>query len=257
MVAADPDIAGSYAAGTWSKIAPMPAGYSPRFFASAVLPDGRVIVEGGEYNGTNCKDVETNLGAIYDPQTNTWAKVAPPKGWTTVGDASGIVLANGTFLLSNCCNTDLATLDPTTLKWTPTGTGKADWNNEENWTLLPDGDVLTVQAYIDTTRIPCGAGSELFDPATGAWSSGGSTIHRLSGCSGTIKNYEAPTQILRPAGSVVAFGSTASTTDAAVYTAIYATATGTWKAGPTMPQVDKQSTRWPTRRRRSCPTARR
>ena len=34
-------------------------------YASAVLPDGRSIVEGGEYiNGT---DVESALGAIYDP----------------------------------------------------------------------------------------------------------------------------------------------------------------------------------------------
>ena len=45
-----PDINGSYINGTWSQIASMAANYGPLFFASAVLPDGRVIVEGGEYN---------------------------------------------------------------------------------------------------------------------------------------------------------------------------------------------------------------
>jgi len=45
-----PDGNGSYINGTWSRIASLPDGYGPLYFASAVLPDGRVIVEGGEYN---------------------------------------------------------------------------------------------------------------------------------------------------------------------------------------------------------------
>ena len=44
-----PDNSGSYVNGTWSQLASLPAGYSPLYFASAVLPDGRVIVEGGEF----------------------------------------------------------------------------------------------------------------------------------------------------------------------------------------------------------------
>ena len=46
-----PDSKGSYIDGTWSKIASMPAEYTPLYFASAILPDGRMIVEGGEYIG--------------------------------------------------------------------------------------------------------------------------------------------------------------------------------------------------------------
>jgi hypothetical protein len=45
-----PDINGSYLNGTWSKLAPLPDGYAPLYFACAVLADGRVIIEGGEYN---------------------------------------------------------------------------------------------------------------------------------------------------------------------------------------------------------------
>src|SRR5262245_43525426 len=47
-----PDITGSYRNGTWSPLATMPAGYAPLYYASAVLADGRVVVEGGEYNST-------------------------------------------------------------------------------------------------------------------------------------------------------------------------------------------------------------
>src|SRR5664279_1445030 len=37
-----PDSSGNYASGTWTTIAQLPAGYAPQYFASAVLPDGRV-----------------------------------------------------------------------------------------------------------------------------------------------------------------------------------------------------------------------
>jgi hypothetical protein len=75
-----PDQYGSYINGTWKRIASLPAGYGPLYFGSAVLPDGRVIMMGGEDNGTpdNCQSVWTNLGAIYDPTTNKWTSVTPP-----------------------------------------------------------------------------------------------------------------------------------------------------------------------------------
>ena len=43
-----PDSSGSYANGTWTQIASLPAGYSPLYHSSAVLPDGRVIIMGGD-----------------------------------------------------------------------------------------------------------------------------------------------------------------------------------------------------------------
>jgi hypothetical protein len=44
-----PDVNGSYVNGIWSLVA-APTGYAPLYFGSAVLPDGRVVVEGGEYD---------------------------------------------------------------------------------------------------------------------------------------------------------------------------------------------------------------
>src|ERR1700675_1447625 len=75
-----PDQFGSYLNGTWTQLASTPTGYSPLYHSSAVLPDGRVIIEGGEYNFL--KPVWTNLGAIYDPLSDTWTMVNPPAGWS-------------------------------------------------------------------------------------------------------------------------------------------------------------------------------
>ena len=51
---------GSYQNGVWLLLPLPPAGYNPLYFASAVLPDGRVIIEGGEYN--NGVGDDTTLG---------------------------------------------------------------------------------------------------------------------------------------------------------------------------------------------------
>src|SRR2546428_4093957 len=103
-----PDADGSYVNGTWTQVASLPAGYAPLYFGSAVLPDGRVVVEGGEYDcstGT-CNAAWTNQGAIYDPVKNGWTSVAPPTGWKTIGDAQSVILPNGTYMQADCCTKD-------------------------------------------------------------------------------------------------------------------------------------------------------
>ena len=145
-----PDETGSYVNGTWTQLASLPPGYSPYAFASAVLADGRVIVEGGEYNFFQID--WTTQGAIYDPQTNVWTVVTPPGGWNTIGDAESVVLPDGTFMVANCCSFPFlaALLNEKTLGWTPTGANKQDSYDEEGWTLLPDGTVLTVDTENST-----------------------------------------------------------------------------------------------------------
>jgi hypothetical protein len=129
-----PDEFGGYVNGTWKQIASLPAGYAPLYFGSAVLPDGRVMMAGGEYNSAtanNCQAVWTNLGAIYDPVKNKWTSVAPPSNWQSIGDAQSIILPNGTYMQANCCTKESALLDASTLTWTITGKGKYDVNDEE------------------------------------------------------------------------------------------------------------------------------
>ncbi len=71
-----PDLNGSYVNGTWSELASMP--FVSYAAAQAVLADGRVIYEGGEYSDFDFKFLLTNKGAIYDPVANKWTKVSPP-----------------------------------------------------------------------------------------------------------------------------------------------------------------------------------
>ena len=221
-----PDINGSYVNGTWSQVASLPPGYGPLWFASAVLADGRVIVEGGELNFTQM--IWTNKGAIYDPLANTWTPVSPPNTWANIGDAQSAVLFDKRFMVANAVSRQQAILDPATLTWTLRGAGKFDLNDEEGWTLLPNGKLLTVDAYVDRFD-PNGMNSELYDPATSAWSSAGSTIVQLWDPHGT---YEIGPAMLRPDGTVFATG---ANTAGAGHTAIYNVSAGTWTPGPDFP----------------------
>ncbi len=216
-----PDSSGSYVNGTWSQMATLPAGYKPLYYGSAVLADGRVIINGGEYNGSG-KGVWTTKGAIYDPLANSWTAVAPPAGWTTIGDAQSVVLPDGTYMLANCCTKDEATLDLATMTWTKTGTGKNDINDEEGWTLLPSGQVLTVDA--NDTSDP--EHTEIL--MAGAWTNAGDTPVQLPDLNTTTNSHELGPQVLRPNGTVFAVGATG-------HTAVYSTTTKTWAAGPDFP----------------------
>jgi hypothetical protein len=230
-----PDIDGSYLHGTWTKIASLPPGYTPRFFGSAVLPDGRVIVEGGEYNN-GCNPVWTTQGAIYDPVANTWTTVNPPPGWTSIGDAPGIVLNNGTYMQTSCCDnqnppTGAALLNATNLTWTPTGTGKFDEYDEEGLTKLPNGNVLAVDAYVNLAS--CGRNSEIYNKKTGTWSSAGNTPDQQADCNG-FQSDELGPLVLRPDGMAIIFP---GVTTGVVTADIYDTATGTWSTGTQLPSV--------------------
>lgn len=219
-----PTNTGSYVNGTWTKLASMQPNYAPLYFASAVLPDGRVIVEGGEYN--NLQGVETNLGNIYDPTTNQWTVVNPPSGWRTIGDSPGIVLPNGTFMMGQGGQPSRLQVlfNASTLTWTTNGSGKADGFSEEGFALTPQGNVLTVDCEDGTN-------SELYNPSSSAWSSAGSTIVVLPNSGGLGIVPEMGPLVQRPDGSVVAFGATTNTS-------VYSTSANKWTQGPSYPNGD-------------------
>jgi len=237
-----PDTNGSYLHGTWSALAPFPAAwnYAPYAAATAVLADGRVLIEGGEYNPPDGPFPLTNKGAIYDPVADAWTQVAPPPGWGFIGDASSIVMPNGKFLLGNKLDLRIVELDPATMAWTALGTaGKADFNAEEGWTLLPDGSFLTVDvlatpnteryAYVDA-------------PGGGQWTSAGPTPQPLTWNYGLAPVaypggiYDPPGEtgpcMLRPDRSVFCTGASDETAATIAHTAIYELDSGVWTAGP-------------------------
>jgi hypothetical protein len=150
-----PDAYGSYQNGTWSQIASTPLGYGPYATGGAVLPDGRLLITGGEYlvNRADTKLVFklSTRNAIYDPRVDTWTVFPGPDDWIAIGDSPGTVLPNGQFLLGAKLTTRYALLDARTLTWSKVRTdGKADRNAEEGWTLMPDGSILTA----DVTSAP-------------------------------------------------------------------------------------------------------
>jgi hypothetical protein len=218
-----PDNTGSYVNGTWSQLASLPSNYAPLYYGSAVLSDGRVIFEGGEYN--NGAQVETNLGAIYDPVAHKWTAVAPPAGWTSIGDGASVVLANGTYMQGDALSSKQALFNATNLTWTTTGAGKADANSEEGWLLIPGGSVLTTDA--NNSQNPLQA--ERYNPATGKWTKAGNTVVPLA----DPGSHEVGPSVLRPDGTALFTGGTA-------HNAILTLSTHTWAAGPDFPKVGGQ-----------------
>jgi hypothetical protein len=226
----------------------MPADYTPLYFASAILPDGRMIVEGGEYIGENA--VWSNQGAIYNPVTNKWASVAPPPGWTNIGDAASDVLANGTFMLEHPCNTCLtnpeatindALLNARTLKWKViAAVGKEDPNDEEGWTLEPSGQLLTVEVW----ALPQ---AQLYNPSTESWSFAGAMAPNGNPVN-PFPVVELGPQVEMPGGNTFVVGAgtsqqeppTACTDNAPTQTALYNYQARTWTAGPQIPAVGGQ-----------------
>ncbi len=249
-----PDINGNYATGSWSQIASLPSGYGPSAFASAVLPDGRVIIQGGEGN-ENCPGEQfgISLGAIYDPVANTWMSVPPPSwagsdlcGSVTangyIGDAQSIVLPNGTFLLGPCCGPGVDDLfNATTLTYASTGypidlcqspnCQGFTYQDEQGYTLLPTGNVMTIDVWAPP-------GAEQYNPSTGVWTDIAPTPVSLVDPCG---NFEIGPAVTRPDGTTVAFGGVTGTgtpghcTAAPDPTAIYTASSNSWVQGPNVP----------------------
>jgi hypothetical protein len=244
-----PDSAGNYADGTWTQIATLPVidgvQYAPLYFASAVLPDGRYIIMGGEYQAG--VPTWTNLGAIYDPVADAWTAVNAPTGWGysdgdgVIGDSESVVLADGTWMLAGCCNypDQEALLDASTLTWTFTGAPNAAgaYQDEQGYELLPNGNVLTIDIW---TNYPNGGATnaEQYVPSSGVWVSAGNTPVSLVDPA-TCGNWEIGPAVVRPNGTVVAFGGNTGCKGVtkADPTAIYNSTAGTWSAGRDVPLV--------------------
>ena len=210
-----PDSNGSYVHGTWSALANMHN--SRLYYASAVLRDGRVVVAGGEDSDAGS---DTDKAEIYDPIDNTWTSIGNP-GWGQLGDASACLLADGRLLVGNLIDSRTAIYDPAANAWTATG-NMAARSNEETWTLLPDGSVVTVSCANHPN-------AERYIPSAGSWISAGSTPVELVQAS----SIEIGPALLLPDGRVFAVGATGMT---AIYTPPgNSTGTGSWAAGPSFP----------------------
>jgi hypothetical protein len=242
-----PDASGSYITGTWTYDSSMPViggvQYAPLYYCSAVLPDGKVVIMGGEYNyqlsGTSFTYVsnEEAKGAIYDPATSTWTSVPPPSGITRIGDSMCSVLATGPnkgqLALGPNTTSAMYLLNENTLTWSnlnATGRSTGDRNSEEGWTLLPDGSLFTVSANV-------GDNSLRYVDSLNQWVDGGTApvLLRDSG------SHETGAQVLMYTGSVFTAGADRNLGSNAVYTPpsssvdSQSSSPGTWIKAPAFP----------------------
>ncbi|MEP7119072.1 MAG: kelch repeat-containing protein, partial [Acidobacteriota bacterium] len=229
-----PDAFGSYINGSWSELAPMH--WTRRYYASAVLQDGRVIVCGGEYSNAGGWTDKTEL---YEPRTDTWTEIDPPPGWGGVGDGACAVLPDGRFFLGHFGSSKTAIYDPDTNMWTA-GPLKGSSSSEESWVLMPDDTVVTVRC--NNAQI-----ADKYDPASNTWLSASTLPVNLI----ELSSHEIGAGVLLNDGRAFFAGATNHT---ALYSAPAIRARGPLApTSPTIPAANRWAAR--TRRRACSPTA--
>lgn len=222
-----PDIFGSYLNGTWQSLADMSAWR--RYYASGVLKDGRVIICGGEQSGAG---EDTNRCEIYDPVADSWTIIPSPPGWDIVGDAACCVLPDGRFMIGALTTTQCAIYDPASNSWSAAAS-KAIRSNEESWVLLADGTIVTVQCFPPFH-------AEKYIISSNIWKTEGTPPVTLV----NPNMSEIGPAVLLYNGKVIYFG--AENSGGHGKTAIYTPpstpgGTGTWAAGPDIPQIGAQA----------------
>jgi Right handed beta helix region len=226
-----PDSSGSYINGTFTSAAT--ANLGRLFFATNVLPDGRVLNVGGEYTGPSTTETDTNTGEIYDPVANTWTNIATfPQ--SNFGDDPSETLSDGTVLAGYLSGPQTYLYNPATDSWAATGTKLLnDQSDEETWVKLPpvglqtDGDILSFDVFASGHAQKY----QVQDPNTGApsntWIDAGNVPVTLTN-SGL--GYELGPAFLLPNGNVFQIGANSNT-------AIYSPSTNSWTQGPTIPNA--------------------
>lgn len=181
-----------------------------------LLPNGKVLVTG------------PFSAELYDPGSRTFALTGSLN--QSHVNHTATLLANGKVLVAGGISgpfyeTEGAELfDPATGIWTYTGNLKSG-RYSHTATLLPDGRVLVVGGFYTSTvgpPIPISS-AELYDPATGAWSTTGSLVTARGGHTAT----------LLPNGKVLVAGGKTFTNSLAS-TELYDPATGIWTTSGSM-----------------------
>ena len=222
------------ATGRWSPTGSMT---TPRDGGTAtLLGDGRVLVAGGTNEGSGSPGLAYLSSAeLYNPASGTWTSTgsmtAPRAGATaTLLGVGKVLVAGGTdggdvssFL------TSAELYNPASGTWTSTGSMTTP-RASANASLLKNGKVLVAGG--DNGGSPSNSGptflssAELYNPASGTWSSTGAM---------TTPRSQAAATVLQDGAVLEAGGESADSNDAVVASAeVYDPASGTWSSAGTM-----------------------
>jgi hypothetical protein len=219
-----PDSTGSYVNGTWSSLASMST--QRLYFASRVLPSGKVFLVGGEYSDPNLDANWTNTGEMYDPIANSWSPITPfpapnPVPFPLFGDDPSMLLPNGKVLTGYLAGPQTYIYDPGSKTWTFAANKlRGDRSDEEGWTKLPDNSILSYDIF---SSIATGKSTaQRYIPSQNQWVDAGVLPVQLSS---VAVGYELGPMVLLPDGRVFVIGANGNT-------ALYTPSTNTWAAGP-------------------------
>ena len=161
-------------AGTWTETATM--AQARWRHTATLLPNGRVLVVGGQSDDRGTVYWAASA-EIYDPATGRWeptGQMGPPRA-----GHSATLLPNGMVLVSGGYNqggflSSAELYDPDSGTWSTTGP-LAVARRSATATLLRNGRVLVVGGSFGGTSFSNAlASAEVYDPATGIWSSAAS-----------------------------------------------------------------------------------
>jgi hypothetical protein len=223
-----PTSSSDYVHGNWSTLSSM--SLERLYYASGVLPDGKVYILGGEYSGPSGAWNFANTGEIYDPMTDSWSPMAQFP-LNSFGDDPSEILPNGNILTGFVGSGSTFIYDPIANSWA-TGPQKLynDRSDEETFVLLRDGSVFSYNVFGAESGHP--NSSQRYVPSLNQWVDAGDSPTRLENSWSEM----GPTVLLPQSGKVFLVGATNST---ALYTPPVNPAdpaeTGRWEAGPPIP----------------------
>jgi Ca2+-binding RTX toxin-like protein len=186
---------------------------------ATLLGNGKVLVAGGCCDPASGADLAS--AELYDPATGTWTSTGsmtmPREQHTATLLPNGRVLVvggkarrpDGTFTY----RASAETYDPTTGRWSPAG-AMSTTRVFHTISLLQSGKVLVTGGNDYAGGVSELSTAELYDPATGAWSSAGSMTHG---------RYQHTATLLRN-GKVLATGGDGDTFNGAFPSELYSPA---------------------------------
>ena len=138
---------------------------------ATLLPNGKVLVVGGDTSLAPPDFGRGNTAELYDPATGTWALTG--NMGTAHSSHTATLLQDGRVLVAGGFNTDnvktAELYDPATAAWMPTGDlSVARYGHTA--TLLPDGSVLIAKGSNDGDLASTLSSAERRDPISGTWS---------------------------------------------------------------------------------------